>query len=369
MSYNTDLQNNNVNLQSILDKVNALPEAGGVVSSSWSRPWDWPNYDTMERPTSDVLYFTYDCRYGGYACFALNRGGVVSMGYIDNGDFIEMETEEFTSRTTYYKELSPDLGDYVVLRVTPLADSDPSKFELILTKPSTLSIYGDNACVETWGRMHDGKYMHYYVSNNGGVTVQTKAVTLYDFDFRGQISSFYNFGISLEFANLAEWGLVENTSYFSDCFRGVRLKEIIIPETWDLKSATNLSAMFRDCPFLTKVVMRNHNTEQVTNTSSMFQNSGLLRMVDLSGCNLSNVTNMNIMFAGCWSLIDVYIEDIPKSISFKDSENLSHDSLIRIINALTPVTETQTLTIGATNLAKLTEDEIAVATGKGWTVV
>ena len=40
-----------------------------------------------------------------------------------------------------------------------------------------------------------------------------------------------------------------------------------------------------------------------------------------------------------------------------------------IINNLATVTTPQTLTIGATNIAKLSSDEIAIAVNKGWTVV
>lgn len=52
------------------------------------------------------------------------------------------------------------------------------------------------------------------------------------------------------------------------------------------------------------------------------------------------------------------------------SSGLTHDSLISIINALKNFTDgtTKTLTIGATNLAKLTDAEKAIATQKGWTL-
>jgi surface protein len=344
-------------------------QTGGVISSSWSRPWDWPNYDTMEKPTSDVLYFTYDCRYGEYACFRLRSGGVVSIGHIDNGVFVEEETEEFApTNTPYFKRLSPELGDYIVFRVTPLANSDQSKFECNLAIPDGNTNFSENSCREIWGRVHDGKFMHYWVSSDAGVTKQTKAVTLYDFDCSGYISSFYNYGTALEFINLAEWGLEETVTSLDSGFRGTQLREIIFPETWDLKNITSLGCMFQDSPFLRTVIIRNFNTNQVTNTDRMFYNCGCLQTVDLSGCDFSNVTNMNNMFYGCSRLTNIYIDVIPKSVIL-NSVNLSHDSLIRIINALTTVTEAQTLTIGTTNLAKLTEEEIAVATGKGWTVV
>lgn len=53
------------------------------------------------------------------------------------------------------------------------------------------------------------------------------------------------------------------------------------------------------------------------------------------------------------------------------STNLTHASLMSIINALkdfSGTTETRSITFGATNLAKLTDEEIAMATEKGWTL-
>jgi hypothetical protein len=74
------------------------------------------------------------------------------------------------------------------------------------------------------------------------------------------------------------------------------------------------------------------------------------------------------MFNNCYSLTDFESCVWYKSISFSSSSKLTHDSLMSIINNLATVTSKQTLTIGATNKAKLTDDEIAVATEKGWTV-
>ena len=48
--------------------------------------------------------------------------------------------------------------------------------------------------------------------------------------------------------------------------------------------------------------------------------------------------------------------------------NLDVSSLLDVINNLATVTTTKTLTLGSTLLAKLTEEQIAVAVNKGWTV-
>ncbi len=63
---------------------------------------------------------------------------------------------------------------------------------------------------------------------------------------------------------------------------------------------------------------------------------------------------------------------IGKSINFGSSIKLTHDSLINIINTLKDYSgtgTTPTLTLGTTNIAKLTTEEIAIATQKGWTTV
>ena len=73
----------------------------------------------------------------------------------------------------------------------------------------------------------------------------------------------------------------------------------------------------------------------------------------------------------CKDLISFYSpQNINTSISnFTNSTKLTHDSLLDIINNLSTVSTTQTLTIGSTNLAKLSSDEITIATNKGWTIV
>ena len=48
--------------------------------------------------------------------------------------------------------------------------------------------------------------------------------------------------------------------------------------------------------------------------------------------------------------------------------DLNVDTLVNILNTL-PHVNSEVLNIGSTNLAKLTEDQIAIAINKGWTVV
>ena len=60
------------------------------------------------------------------------------------------------------------------------------------------------------------------------------------------------------------------------------------------------------------------------------------------------------------------------TINLSECTLLTHDSLMNVINKLYDIAtsgcNTQSLTLGSTNLAKLTAEEIAIATNKGWTV-
>ena len=56
------------------------------------------------------------------------------------------------------------------------------------------------------------------------------------------------------------------------------------------------------------------------------------------------------------------------SLKLSPCPNLTHDSIMVVINGLQTVTSKQTLTLGSTNLAKLTEADKKIATDKGWTL-
>lgn len=75
------------------------------------------------------------------------------------------------------------------------------------------------------------------------------------------------------------------------------------------------------------------------------------------------------MFIGCPELTNITGNpNFKVSFDLSPCPKLTHDSLMVIINGLQTVTTAQTLTLGATNLAKLTDEEKKVATDKGWTI-
>ena len=129
-----------------------------------------------------------------------------------------------------------------------------------------------------------------------------------------------------------------------------------------------------------------------TTANMMF--TGCTSMVDLDMSHIdgSELIMLGTMFASCMALTNFkFMKNLGKGytqktsgyyaygVSLTDAKNLTHDSLMDIINNLydlnltykalgSSATYTQKLQIGTTNITKLTAEEIAIATKKGWSV-
>ena len=86
--------------------------------------------------------------------------------------------------------------------------------------------------------------------------------------------------------------------------------------------------------------------------------------------DLSNVTNTNKAFSNCYSLVKFNMYGMKVSFDISKSTLLSKNELVKIFNNLADLTNSssQTLTLGTTLLAKLTDEEKAIATNKNWTL-
>ena len=135
----------------------------------------------------------------------------------------------------------------------------------------------------------------------------------------------------------------------------------------DTSKGTNFYSMFNQGTALTSIP--NLDTSNGTNFSFMFNNCRVLTTI--SKLNLSKATNLSGTFQYCLALENITFEGtITTSINFSSSTKLTHDSLMSIINALadkSSSTGTYKLTIGSTNIAKLTAEELQIIENKGWT--
>lgn len=151
---------------------------------------------------------------------------------------------------------------------------------------------------------------------------------------------------------------------------------------FDMSSATHIGSMFNGCSKL--VSCPQFQTNLVVDMSSMFGHCPLL--TDIPELDASSCANVSSMFTGCYALTNfgglknlgqAYLTSRSANYSsykldLSYSTNLTHDSLMNVINNLYDIAtagcNTQQLVLGSTNKAKLTSEEIAIATNKGWTV-
>ena len=175
-----------------------------------------------------------------------------------------------------------------------------------------------------------------------------------------------------------------NTSNVTDIsysFYGCR--SLIEIPLLDTSNVTDVSCLLVYCRKLTTVPA--FNTSKVTSMRSMFEHcSGLVTIPEL---NASNTSNLRSMFDDCTALTTFgglknigmsydtsrNANDYQYTLNLSDSPLLTHDSLMNVINNLYDIkskgVKPQTLQLGNTNKAKLTAEEIAIATNKGWNVI
>ena len=86
--------------------------------------------------------------------------------------------------------------------------------------------------------------------------------------------------------------------------------------------------------------------------------------------DFSNCTGASQWTGGASNLQELRIKpnSIQIEISVTQATKLSHDSLMSILNGLAVIETTKTLWLGTTNLNKLTDEEKAIATEKGWSL-
>lgn len=154
-----------------------------------------------------------------------------------------------------------------------------------------------------------------------------------------------------------------NVANMASMFSGCR-KLDSIPQL-DTSSVTSMNRMFYDCSSLETIPQL--DTSKVTDMSYMF--CGCSSLISVPPLDASNVTNLNYIFANsCRQLKSILMYGMKVSFLISLSTQFEESDLVTILNNLATVTSTQTLTMGSTNLAKLTDEEKAIATNKGWTL-
>ena len=241
---------------------------------------------------------------------------------------------------------------------------------------------------------HQNFGKNYYIKKLPEVIVDSGCTTL-SYAFNG--SNFIK-----EFSISGDTSNVTNVSYmFQDCGN---LEKIPLFNT---SKVNNMTFMFYRCSSLSNVSF-DFDTSKVTNISNIFGSCYNLKTIssfntsnvkDFSSSfaycydlttitllDLQNATNINSMFNSCNNLTNLGgLENLGKAYLTTASANsssytlnlssctkLTHDSLMNVINNLydiaTAGVQAQQLVLGSDNLAKITDEEKAIAQNKGWSL-
>lgn len=228
-----------------------------------------------------------------------------------------------------------------------------------------------------------------------------------DFNGHNNISSYFENCTRLEKITMKNTASITHiNSTFASCYK---ITKITFPE---IPHIQQMNFAFSNCSSLTEI--ENINTDNCNFFSSTFASCS--NLTTIPEINTSSGVNFGSMFYGCNKLTTIHklnlgkairvdyifyncknltnlggLEDVGKSFTEKRKNYslykidlsactlLTHESLMNVINNLYDLNLTydvanggtlyrQTLSLGSTNLAKLTAEEIAIATNKGWDV-
>lgn len=171
---------------------------------------------------------------------------------------------------------------------------------------------------------------------------------------------------------------------FADCFEEEKhTGEGCTAPYLDLSRVTNITGMFAyehpsgDNRYSKLKTIPLYDVTSVTVLSNLFK--GCVSLESIPALNFSSIPESSTAFVpggsygwifGCYRLREIHIVDIHYKFDISESTQFTREALVEIIGNLRDMTGStaKTLTMGSTNMAKLTADDIAVATGKNWTI-
>lgn len=187
----------------------------------------------------------------------------------------------------------------------------------------------------------------------------------------------------------------QNIIYLNSSFSYAQNLEELDLSDCNTSNVVNMQNLCQGCTNIKKIYMKNLDLSQVTSINAAFSFLKELQEIDFTGTDTSNITSFlnmcssssalvrfkgildiksNIatitnIFGTCSNLEEVYIKNLNSSgLKLSGSPKLKKECLVYLLENAIGTTETRTLILGSTNLAKLTAEEIAIGTNKGYTI-
>ena len=340
----------------------------------------------------------------------------VSRGHVENNNFVADSTELVNSGTPFFKWLESGDVRYILYRVAPrdgshiitIGQSDSSKDSSgnyyayfsqpqikrksrlpylsrfsnwrnnYVTKEETLDVGQVTSLINTWSNCASLVNLNLSGWDVSQVTNLTNTwqncTSLVNLNLSGwdvsQVTSLnYTWNNCASLVNLNLSGLdVSQVTSLSNTWQNCASLVNLNLSGWDVSQVTSLSNTWQNCTSLVNLNLSGWDVSQVTSLSNTWYNCISLVNLNLSGWDVSQVTSLTSTWYNCTSLVNLGPAIIRANFSLSNSMYLTIDSLVAQLEALPTVTIPTTITIGSKNQSKLTEEQIKIATDKGWTV-
>ena len=167
----------------------------------------------------------------------------------------------------------------------------------------------------------------------------------------------------------SDWPVNIVSNVFSGCWSLPHL-DLSVWDTTYWPVAGSASAFIYNCYALQDVVLPDTSGWSPTTTRYLFEGCGMLQTCpqidfnEASTCTYFGVPGSGFILRDYGGRKRINITH-----NYRNCVLLTHESLINILEALPVVSSAKSLQLGPTNLLKLTEEEKAIATAKGWSVV
>lgn len=186
------------------------------------------------------------------------------------------------------------------------------------------------------------------------------------------IDNLTNLNRAFDYLNITSIDLsnfdTSNVTIFTSLFERSSNLEFINLQNFNTSKATKINGMFYECKSLKSIDVSSFDTSNVTDMGYVFSQCIMLKSLDISNWDASKVTRTDNMFVGSSNLENLnFMKNLKKSITFVSCP-LTHESALSVIDGLAEVDTPQTVTFKSTTYNTLTEEDIALATSKGWNV-